>query len=174
MSDSHDHPQTGVNDAAIILPIAAMILILSIIPPAILLLSLRIVHRKSQRPHTLRLQDRHTYLGTSAEQETAEYFCGGVRHEGNLPAVEQPTEKWAHHDSIFRRAREVVLKFHDVAIVGGGAIALRFREVFENVRGRTLGFVESYRRRRDGNADDGMSQLGGGMTPSHLRWTTKS
>lgn len=41
-------------------------------------------------------------------------------------------------------------------MVAGGAIAQRFREGLENVRGRTLGFLESYRRRRDGNADDGM------------------
>lgn len=133
MSDSHDH-QTGVNDAAIILPIAAMILILSIIPPAILLLS----------------------LCASAEHETAEYFRGGEHHEEDLPTVEQPTEKSAQHDSIFRRAWHVVLKYRGVAMVAGGAIARRFREGLENVRGRTLGFIESYRRRRDGNADDGM------------------
>ncbi|KAI7779810.1 hypothetical protein LA080_000308 [Diaporthe eres] len=128
MSDSHDHPQTDVNDAAIILPIAAMILILSIIPPAIILLSLRIAH--------------------------PEYFRGGECHEGNLPTVEQPTEKRAHHDSICRRVRDIVLKFCGVANVAGGTFAQRFRESFENVRGRTLGFIESYRHRRDGNADD--------------------
>ncbi|KAG6368659.1 hypothetical protein INS49_002872 [Diaporthe citri] len=128
MSDGHENHQTGVNDAAIILPIAAMILILSIIPPTVLLICMRITH--------------------------PEYFRGGLPHEDCLPAVEQPTDKWAHHDPIFRRARDVLLKFHGAAIVAGGAVALRVREVFGGVRGRTLGFLENYRRRRDGNADD--------------------
>lgn len=47
MSDSHDNPQAGVNDTAIILPIMAVVLILSIIPPAIILVCARIAHRKS-------------------------------------------------------------------------------------------------------------------------------
>lgn len=47
MSDSQDNPQTGVNATAIILPIVTVVLILSIIPPVIILICVRIAHRKS-------------------------------------------------------------------------------------------------------------------------------
>lgn len=47
MSDSRNDPQTDVNATAIILPIMTMVLILSIIPPAIILICVRIAHRKS-------------------------------------------------------------------------------------------------------------------------------
>lgn len=134
MSDSHDNPQTGVNATAIILPIVTVVLILSIIPPAIILICVRIAHRKSWTLYLLS-NPKHTFLGMSAEREAAEYFNRGEHHGDTLPTTEQPIGKRAHHNMIFRRARVIVLRCRGLAIAAGESIALRSHEAFEKDHG---------------------------------------
>lgn len=150
MSNSNDNPKTGVNDAAIMLSIMAMVVLLSIIPPAIILACVRFAHRESQRPHPIEFQNGHR--GISADHETAEYLRRNVPpREGTLPTSEQPIDSGTHHKPLFRRVRAVVLKLRGVAGAAGEAVALRSREVFDKVRGRISGPLDGCSRRYSGN-----------------------
>lgn len=90
MSDGHGNPQAGVNNTAIIIPIAALILILSIIPPFVILVCMRIVHRKSKRPHTLRMQITHTWAPVLNMKQPSTFRVVRSTREACRPSSSRP------------------------------------------------------------------------------------